>query len=72
MTCTDPGYHEHSCEGASLERIADALEALARLFMPSQGGAHAPDRAIGYTAFECERTMRTMGLHCANPEEHRS
>ena len=32
--------------------------------------SHAPDRLIGYTAFECEREMKRMGGHCANPEDH--
>jgi hypothetical protein len=31
---------------------------------------HAPDRTIGYTAFECEREMVKLGGHCANPDEH--
>ena len=32
--------------------------------------SHAPDRSIGYTAFECERDMVELGGHCANPWEH--
>lgn len=31
---------------------------------------HAPDREIGYTAFECEREMKKLGGRCADPEAH--
>lgn len=31
---------------------------------------HAPDREIGYTAWECEREMQKLGGHCADPDWH--
>lgn len=39
--------------------------------MVAASAYHAPDRIIGYTAYECERDMQQLyGKHCANPDEH--
>lgn len=48
MTCTDPSYHDHTCEGYSLERIADLLERLADTLAPTpeQAAIRAEDEAF--------------------------